>query len=120
VHGTEAGAAVGQLAVGAVDIAPLFGDRDNGLTFPVQDRVQRHLQAGLGVLEAAEAGTDLPAQQPRVIQAERGRRAPQGEVILGKGFGDMQRVWLVGWWVRGFGFLRGVRGGGVILYAVTC
>jgi hypothetical protein len=61
----------------AVDLAPLFGNRDDRLALPVQQGVQRHVRAGLGIIEPAEFGAHAAADQPGVLQAEGGRRAPR-------------------------------------------
>jgi len=47
VHQVQAGSAVGELAVGAVDAAPLFGVFDDRVAFPVQQRVGRLDRPGL-------------------------------------------------------------------------
>lgn len=65
---------MGRLAVGAVNPQPLLGDLDDGLAFPEQQRVQRDLQSGLGVVETAENLAGLSAQHPRMVQAQRRSR----------------------------------------------
>jgi hypothetical protein len=77
VHQIQAGTAVGQLAVRAVDLAPLFGQLADRFPFPVQQGMQRGVRAGPGIVETARGGAGLPAQHPHMVQAQGGRRAAQ-------------------------------------------
>jgi hypothetical protein len=71
MHHIQAGTAVGQLAMRPVDAQPLFGQLDDRVTFPRQQRMQRLGRAAGQVVEPAEDGAGLPAQHPHVVQAQR-------------------------------------------------
>ena len=60
-----------------VDLAPVLGKLRDRLAFPAQQRVQRLLRTGLGVVQPPGRRPGLPAQHPHVVDAQSGRRAAQ-------------------------------------------
>jgi hypothetical protein len=66
VHDVDPRAAVRELAVAAVGLAPLLGQLADRLALPAQQRVRGLLRARLHVVELARGRPGLPAQHPHM------------------------------------------------------
>jgi hypothetical protein len=73
VHDVGPRAAVRELAVAAVGLAPLLGQLADRLALPAQQRVRGLLRARLYVAGLARGRPGLPAQHPHMPDAQRGR-----------------------------------------------
>jgi len=71
----EPGAAVGQLAMTAVDLVPVLEHSDDRLPLPAQQAVQR-VPAGRPVLQLPGGAALSPAGRPHVVQAQQHARLP--------------------------------------------